>query len=177
MKVRVEQLRDFGPAMSPFNAFLFLQGLETLHVRMERHVKNAQAVTAFLADHPQVRWVNYPTLPDSPYKALAEKYLPRGAGAIFTFGIEGGYEAGRTFLNSLRLFSHLANVGDAKSLAIHPASTTHQQLSEEDMAAGGVTPDMIRLSIGLEDPADLVWDLEQALHASQGRKVAVPAAD
>ncbi|MDH4246334.1 MAG: O-acetylhomoserine aminocarboxypropyltransferase/cysteine synthase [Deltaproteobacteria bacterium] len=170
MKVRVEQLRDIGPCLSPFNAFLLLQGLETLPVRMERHVANAQKVAAFLADHARVGWVNYPTLPKSPYRKLAAKYLPRGAGAVFTFGIKGGYEAGRTFLNALRLFSHLANIGDAKSLAIHPASTTHQQLSEEDMKAGGVTPDMIRLSIGLEDVEDLLWDLEQALSATAGAK-------
>jgi O-acetylhomoserine (thiol)-lyase len=169
MKVRVEALRDLGPALSPFNAFLFLQGLETLHVRMERHVKNAQTVAAFLAAHPRVGWVNYPTLPDSPYRALAARYLPRGAGAIMTFGIKGGYEAGKRFINSMQLFSHLANVGDAKSLVIHPASTTHQQLSEEDMRAGGVGPDMIRLSIGLEDAADLLWDLDQALAASGGK--------
>ena len=177
MKVRVEALRDIGPAMSPFNAFLFLMGLETLHLRMERHVKNTEIVANFLQDHPLVRWVNYPTLADSPYKALAEKYLPGGAGAILTFGVDGGYEAGKKFLNSLRLFSHLANVGDAKSLALHPGSTTHQQLSEEDMAAGGITPDMIRLSVGLEDSEDLIWDLEQALTASQPLRVAVPAAD
>jgi O-acetylhomoserine (thiol)-lyase len=178
MKVRVEQLRDLGPAMSPFNAFLFLQGLETLPVRMERHVANALKMAQFLHDHPAVQYVNYPSLPDSPYKALADTYVPKGAGAIFTFGVKGGYEAGRTFINALRLFSHLANVGDAKSLAIHPASTTHQQLSAEDLAAGGITQDMIRLSIGLEDPADLVWDLEQALHAAQAKvAVAVPAAD
>ena len=176
MKVRVEQLRDLGPAMSPFNAFLFLQGLETLPVRMERHVANARLVAGFLDAHDSVAWVNYPSLPDSPYRALAERYLPKGAGAIFTFGVRGGYESGRRFINSLRLFSHLANVGDAKSLAIHPASTTHQQLSAEDLAAGGIGQDMIRLSIGLEDPADLLWDLEQALHASQQRvAVAVPA--
>jgi len=115
-----------------------------------------------------VEWVSYPTLPGSPYKALADKYLPKGAGAVFTFGVKGGFEAGRRFLNTLTLFSHLANIGDAKSLAIHPASTTHQQLSEEDMRAGGITPDMIRLSIGLEDVDDLIWDLEQALEASKG---------
>ena len=177
MKVRVEALRDIGPAMSPFNAFLFLMGLETLHLRMERHVKNTEIVANFLHDHPLVRWVNYPTLADSPYKSLAEKYLPGGAGAILTFGIDGGYEAGKKFLNALHLFSHLANVGDAKSLALHPGSTTHQQLSEEDMAAGGITPDMIRLSVGLEDSEDLIWDLEEALTASQPLRVAVPAAD
>src|SRR5574341_920840 len=124
MKVRVEALRDLGPAISPFSAFLLLQGLETLHVRMERHVRNAEVVAKFLADHKHVSWVNYPGLSDSPYHALARKYLPRGAGAIMTFGIKGGYQAGRTFINSMQLFSHLANVGDAKSLVIHPASTT-----------------------------------------------------
>jgi O-acetylhomoserine (thiol)-lyase len=177
MKVRVEALRDLGPAMSPFNAFLFLQGLETLHVRMERHVRNAQAVARFLKDRRDVSWVNFPDLADSPYRALAKKYLPRGSGAIMTFGIQGGYEAGRAFINSMQLFSHLANVGDAKSLVIHPASTTHQQLSEADMRAGGITPDMIRLSVGLEDPADLLWDLDQALNVSQQRvQVPVPRA-
>jgi O-acetylhomoserine (thiol)-lyase len=168
MKVRVEALRDLGPAMSPFNAFMFLQGLETLHVRMQRHVENAMAVAKFLAGHSKVSWVNYPSLPNSPYHDLAKKYVPRGAGAIMTFGIKGGYEAGKRFINSMQLFSHLANVGDAKSLVIHPASTTHQQLSEEDMKAGGITPDMIRLSIGLEDINDLLWDLDQALTVSQG---------
>jgi O-acetylhomoserine (thiol)-lyase len=172
MKVRVEALRDLGPAMSPFNAFLFLQGLETLHVRMERHVQNATAVAKFLSEHPLVSWVNYPGLPNSPYRALAAKYLPQGAGAIMTFGIKGGYEAGKRCINAVQLFSHLANVGDAKSLVIHPASTTHQQLSEEDRKAGGVGDDMIRLSIGLEDLDDLLWDLDQALHASQAAKLA-----
>jgi O-acetylhomoserine (thiol)-lyase len=167
MKARVESLRDMGPALSPFNAFLFLQGLETLGVRMERHVANARAVAAFLAEHPAVTWVNYPSLPGNPYHKLAQKYLPLGAGAIFTFGIRGGLEAGRVFIESLQLFSHLANVGDAKSLVIHPASTTHAQLSEEEQRAGGVTPDMIRLSIGLEDVDDLIWDLDQALSRAQ----------
>ena len=174
MKVRVEALRDLGPAMSPFNAFLFLNGLETLPVRMERHVKNAQAVAGFLKDHRAVSWVNFPDLPDSPDHALARKYLPQGSGAIMTFGVKGGYEAGRTFINALELFSHLANVGDAKSLVIHPASTTHQQLNEETMRAGGITPDMVRLSIGLEDPSDLLWDLDQALLASQQRVAVAP---
>jgi O-acetylhomoserine (thiol)-lyase len=167
MKARVESLRDMGPALSPFNAFLFLQGLETLGVRMERHVANARAVAAFLAEHPAVTWVNYPSLPGNPYHRLAQKYLPLGAGAIFTFGIRGGLEAGKAFIESLQLFSHLANVGDAKSLVIHPASTTHAQLSEEEQRAGGVTPDMIRLSIGLEDVDDLIWDLDQALSRAQ----------
>lgn len=167
MKVRVEALRDFGPVLSPFNAFLLLQGLETLHVRMERHVENAQAVAEFLSGHPRVSWVNFPTLADSPFKKLAEKYLPRGAGAVMTFGIKGGFEAGRAFIDGVELFSHLANIGDAKSLVIHPASTTHSQLSEEEMQAGGVTADMIRLSIGLEDIEDILWDLGQALEISE----------
>jgi O-acetylhomoserine (thiol)-lyase len=167
MKARVEGLRDLGPALSPFNAFLFLQGLETLGIRMERHVANTRAVVAFLRQHPAVTWVNYPELPDSPYAALAARYLPRGAGAIFTFGIDGGLQAGRRFIERLQLFSHLANVGDAKSLVIHPASTTHQQLSEAEQRAAGVLPEMIRLSIGLEDVEDLIWDLDQALAAAR----------
>jgi O-acetylhomoserine (thiol)-lyase len=164
MKVRVEALRDMGPALSPFNAFLFLQGLETLGVRMERHVSNAKAVAEFLADNPAVSWVNYPSLPDSPYHRLVQKYLPRGAGAIFTFGIKGGLAAGKKFIETVQIFSHLANVGDAKSLVIHPASTTHAQMTEAEQLSGGVSPDMIRLSIGLEDVEDLIWDLEQALY-------------
>jgi O-acetylhomoserine (thiol)-lyase len=163
MKARVEGLRDLGPALSPFNAFLFLQGVETLGLRMDRHVANAQVVAAFLKEHPGVTWVNYPTLPDSPSYALAQRYLPKGAGAIMTFGIKGGLAAGRRFIERLQLFSHLANVGDAKSLVIHPASTTHQQLSEDEQRAAGVLPEMIRLSIGLEDADDLLWDLDQAL--------------
>jgi O-acetylhomoserine (thiol)-lyase len=163
MKARVEGLRDLGPALSPFNAFLFLQGVETLGLRMERHVSNAKAVASFLNEHANVAWVNYPSLPGSPYAALAERYLPKGAGAVLTFGVKGGLEAGRRFIERLQLFSHLANIGDAKSLVIHPASTTHQQLSEEEQRAGGVLPEMIRLSIGLEDADDLLWDLDQAL--------------
>ncbi len=163
MKARVEGLRDLGPALSPFNAFLFLQGVETLGLRMERHVANARAVAGFLKEHPAVAWVNYPSLPDSRYYALAQRYLPKGAGAIMTFGIKGGLAAGRRFIEQLQLFSHLANVGDAKSLVIHPASTTHQQLSEDEQRAAGVLPEMIRLSIGLEDAEDLLWDLDQAL--------------
>jgi O-acetylhomoserine (thiol)-lyase len=134
---------------------------------MERHVANAQVVASFLIEHPGVTWVNYPSLPDSPSHALAQRYLPKGAGAILTFGIKGGLAAGRRFIERLQLFSHLANVGDAKSLVIHPASTTHQQLSEEEQRAAGVLPEMIRLSIGLEDADDLLWDLDQALAASQ----------
>ncbi len=163
MKARVEGLRDLGPALSPFNAFLFLQGLETLGLRMERHVANTLVVARFLSEHPNVAWVNYPSLPDSPSYALAQRYLPKGAGAILTFGIKGGLEAGKRFIERLQLFSHLANVGDAKSLVIHPASTTHQQLSEAEQRAAGVLPEMIRLSVGLEDSDDLLWDLEQAL--------------
>jgi O-acetylhomoserine (thiol)-lyase len=165
MKARVETLRDYGMTMSPFNAFLFLQGLETLPLRMDRHVANARAVAAYLAEHPQVSWVNYPELRESPYRALATKYLPRGAGSVFTFGIAGGRAAGRTFVEALQLFSHLANVGDAKSLIIHPASTTHAQLSDEERAAAGVTDDMLRISVGLEDADDLLWDLDQAFAA------------
>ena len=174
MKARVEGLRDLGPALSPFNAFLFLQGVETLGLRMERHVANTRAVVEFLQAHPAVTWINYPSLPDSPYFDLAERYLPRGAGAIFTFGVEGGLQAGKRFIESLQLFSHLANVGDAKSLVIHPASTTHQQLSETEQRAGGVLPEMIRLSVGLEDPEDLLWDLDQALAVSQRNLAEAP---
>ncbi len=163
MKARVETLRDMGPALSPFNAFMFLQGLETLGLRMDRHVRNALAVAEFLSGHSGVTWVNYPTLSGSPQFPLAKKYLPKGAGAVFTFGIKGGLQAGRTFIEALQLFSHLANVGDAKSLVIHPASTTHAQLSEQEQREGGVLPEMIRLSIGLEDIEDILWDLDQAL--------------
>jgi len=167
MKARLETLRTFGPALSPFNAFLFLQGLETLPLRMERHCANGLAVARFLKEHPAVAWVNYPGLPDSAYYELAKKYLPRGAGSIFTFGIRGGMEAGVRFIESVQVLSHLANVGDAKSLVIHPASTTHRQLSEEEQIAAGVAPDMIRLSIGLETVDDLLWDIRQALDESQ----------
>ncbi|MGQ9633960.1 MAG: O-acetylhomoserine aminocarboxypropyltransferase/cysteine synthase family protein [Bryobacteraceae bacterium] len=166
IKARVEGLRDMGTCMSPFNAFLFLQGIETLGLRMERHVANALAVAKFLEGHKRVTWVKYPSLPGNPYYALAQKYLPKGAGAVFSFGIKGGYEAGRKFIDSVKLFSHLANVGDARSLVIHPASTTHQQLSAAEQEAAGVTPDMVRLSIGLEDIDDILWDLDQALAAS-----------
>ena len=162
-KARVVLLRDLGPAMSPFNAFLFLQGLETLHLRMERHSRNALAVAEHLNNHPKVAWVNYPGLSCSPEKARADKYLKRGAGAIMGFGIEGGIEAGKKFINSLQLISHLANIGDAKSLAIHPASTTHSQLTPEEQQATGVTPDFIRLSIGIEHIDDILADIDQAL--------------
>ncbi|MCP4395979.1 MAG: O-acetylhomoserine aminocarboxypropyltransferase/cysteine synthase [bacterium] len=163
IKARVTVLRDLGPAMSPFNAFLFLQGLETLHLRMPRHCENTLAVAEYLEKHPKVSWVNYPGLASSPEQDHVKKYLPKGAGAILGFGIKGGIESGKTFINSLQLLSHLANVGDAKSLAIHPASTTHQQLSEEEQAATGVTPDFIRLSIGIEHIDDILDDIGQAL--------------
>jgi O-acetylhomoserine (thiol)-lyase len=162
-KIRVQLLRDTGAAISPFNAFLLLQGLETLSLRVARHVDNAMKIAKYLNDHPQVAWVNYPGLENNKYHELAKKYLPKGAGSIFTFGIRGGLEAAVKFIDSLGIFSLLANVADAKSLVIHPASTTHAQLSPEEQLAAGVTPDQIRLSIGIEDPDDLIWDLEQAL--------------
>jgi len=162
-KARVQLLRDTGAALSPFNAFLFLQGLETLSLRVQRHVDNAKKAAEFLANHPQVNWVNYPGLPGNKYYELAKKYLPKGPGSIFTFGIKGGAEAGKKFIDNLKLFSLLANVGDAKSLAIHPASTTHSQLKGDDLLASGVTPDQVRLSIGIEDIEDILWDLDQAL--------------
>ena len=167
MKARVEGLRDFGPALSPFNSFLFLQGLETLKLRMECHSRNALAVAEFLQSHPRVSWVNYPALPGSAYRSLAERYLPKGAGGVLTFGIKGGLDAGQRFIEALQVFSHLANVGDAKSLVIHPASTTHQQLSDEQQLAAGITKDLVRLSAGIEDIEDILWDLDQALAASQ----------
>jgi O-acetylhomoserine (thiol)-lyase len=163
IKARVTLLRDLGPAMSPFNAFLFLQGLETIHLRLPRHSENALAVAQYLRKHPKVAWVNYPGLESSPEKERVKKYLPKGAGAILGFGIQGGVEAGKKFINSLELVSHLANVGDAKTLAIQPAATTHQQLSPEEQLATGVTPDFIRLSIGLEHIDDILKDIEQAL--------------
>jgi O-acetylhomoserine (thiol)-lyase len=168
MKARAVTLRDTGAALSPFNAFLLIQGLETLSVRMERHVQNAQAVAEFLSQHPRVAWVAYAGLPDNPYHALARKYTPKGPGAIFTFGIAAKNPrlAGKEFIESLHLFSHLANVGDVRSLVIHPASTTHQQLSDAELAAAGVDAGMIRLSIGLETTEDLIWDLDQALLAT-----------
>jgi O-acetylhomoserine (thiol)-lyase len=163
IKARVTLLRDLGPALSPFNSFLFLQGLETLHLRLPRHAENALAVARHLQKHPKVSWVNYPGLDNSPEKDRVKKYLPHGAGAIIGFGIKGGIEAGKKFINSLQLISHLANVGDAKSLAIHPASTTHQQLSVEEQVATGVTADFIRLSIGIEHVDDVIADIDQAL--------------
>jgi len=163
IKARVTLLRDLGPAVSPFNSFLFLQGLETLHLRMPRHSENALAAAKYLKKHPKVSWINYPGLDDSPQKERVKKYLPKGAGAILGFGIKGGLEAGKKFIDSLELISHLANVGDAKSLAIHPATTTHQQLSSEEQLATGVTPDFVRLSIGIEHIEDIIADIEQAL--------------
>ncbi|MDQ6423323.1 homocysteine synthase [Paenibacillus sp. LHD-117] len=171
IKARVQLLRDMGAALSPFNSFLLLQGLETLHLRMERHSANALAVAQFLETHEAIEWVNYPGLSSHPSYDLAQKYLPNGQGAILTFGIKGGTEAGKRIINAVTLFSHLANVGDSKSLIIHPASTTHQQLSQEEQAEAGVAPGMIRLSIGTEGIADIIADLKQAIEASQ----AVPA--
>lgn len=167
IKMRVQLLRDMGAALAPFNSFLFLQGLETLHLRMERHSSNAIAVAKFLESHPAVEWVNYAGLPSHPSYELGQRYLPNGQGAIMTFGIKGGTEAGKKVINAVKLFSHLANVGDSKSLIIHPASTTHQQLSESEQAAAGVQPGMIRLSVGTEGIQDIINDLDQALASSQ----------
>lgn len=164
-KARTQLLRDFGACLSPFNAFLLLQGIETLSLRMDRHVDNAKKVAEFLSNHPEVSWVSYPGLENSPYHELTKKYLPKGAGAIMSFGIKGGLAAGKKFIDSLNVFSHLANVGDAKSLVIHPASTTHSQLSEEAQLKAGVSPDLVRLSVGLESIEDLLADLDQALKA------------
>ena len=162
-KLLAQYLRDTGACLSAQSAFNLLIGLETLSLRIERHVKNTKKITEFLNDHPQVAWVNYPGLKDNKYYELGQKYLPNGAGSIFTFGIKGGLEAGIKFIESLQIFSHLANVADAKSLVIHPASTTHAQLNEEEQKLAGVTPDMIRISVGIEDVDDLIWDLNQAL--------------
>jgi len=166
IKCRVEGLRDIGPSLSPFNSFLFLQGIETLGMRMDRHLSNALAVAQFLEKHPRVSWVKYPSLPSSPYHALAAKYTPKGAGAVFGFGIKSGYEGAKKFVNALKLFSHLANVGDVRSLVIQPAATTHQQLNTDQQQAAGVTPDLVRLSIGIEDLDDILFDIDQALSAS-----------
>jgi O-acetylhomoserine (thiol)-lyase len=162
MKLRAESLRDLGAALSPFNAFLFLQGLETLSLRMERHVENAQAVAAFLESHELASNVTYPGLPGSSYRPLVEKYLPRGAGAVFSFDCAGGREGGQQLIRNLTLWSHLANVGDSKSLVIHPASTTHRQLGDSELEAAGIRPGTIRLSVGTESVDDLIWDLDQA---------------
>jgi O-acetylhomoserine (thiol)-lyase len=166
LKARVQMLRDLGISASPFNSWLTVQGIETLSLRMQRHVSNAHKVAEFLQEHSQVAWVSYPGLAGHPSFERARRYLPEGAGAILTFGVKGGRAAGQRFIDSLKLFSHVANVGDAKSLAIHPASTTHSQLSDEEMRGAGVTPDMVRLSVGLEDVEDLFWDLDQALAAA-----------
>ena len=167
MKARCETLRTLGPTLSPFNSFLFLQGLETLPVRMDRHCENTVAVANFLNEHPEVAWVNYPSLPDNKYHDLAQKYMPKGASAVLTFGVKGGLEAGEKFIENVEFMSHLANIGDAKSLVIHPASTTHRQLSEDELLGAGVTPDMIRLSVGLETKDDILWDLDQSLAAAK----------
>lgn len=166
-RARAEGLRDFGASMSPQNAFYLLLGLETLPIRMERHVANAQAVAEFLDGAPEVEWVSYPTLESHPDHVRAQKMLPKGPGAIFSFGIKGGRDAGRKFIEAVRVFSHLANVGDAKSLVIHPGSTTHQQMSAKDLEAAGISEDLIRLSVGMESIEDLIGDLQRALRASQ----------
>ena len=167
LKARFSLLRLMGQSMSPFNAFLFLQGMETLHLRMPRHCANALAVARFLSGHKQVPWVNYPGLPQSPYKKLARKYLPKGAGAMIGFGIKGGARAGKKFIESLQMVQHLANIGDTMTLAIHPATTTHSQLNEKEQAACGVTPDFIRLAIGIEHEDDIISDIGNALRQSQ----------
>jgi O-acetylhomoserine (thiol)-lyase len=172
LKARVQGLRDTGGCLSPFNAFLFLQGAETLHLRMERHSQNSLEVARFLEGHSDIEWVNYPGLESSKYYGLAQKYLKDGAGALITFGIRGGYEAGKTFINSLKLFSLLANIGDAKSLVIHPASTTHSQLSKEEQRATGVTPELVRLSVGIEDVRDIINDLDRALKLTREQTAA-----
>ena len=175
IKVRVEGLRDFGPCVSPFNSFLFIQGIETLPERMERHSSNALAVARWLEKRAGVNWVKYPGLESSRYRALAQKYMPKGQGSIVTFGIKGGVEAGKKLIDSAKIFSHLANLGDAKSLIIHPASTTHQQLNDEQQLEAGVTKDLVRLSVGIEDLDDLIWDLDQAIEASQATGAAQTA--
>jgi O-acetylhomoserine (thiol)-lyase len=172
LKARIQGLRDTGAALSPFNAFLLLQGIETLHLRMERHSQNALAVARHLEQHPGVEWVNYPGLESSRYHARAKKYMPAGQSSLVTFGIKGGYEAGKKLIDSLKLFSLLANIGDAKSLVIHPASTTHQQLSAEEQAATGVTPELVRLSVGIEDIRDILADLDQAIEVANGHAFA-----
>lgn len=163
IKARVQLLRDIGACLSPFNSFLILQGIETLSLRIEKHIENTKKIVDYLDNHKKVKWVNYPSMKGNKYKELADKYLPKGAGSIFTFGIQGGIEAGKEFIKNLEIFSHLANVADVRSLVIHPASTTHNQLSREDKIKAGVTDDMIRLSIGIEDVNDLIDDISQAL--------------
>jgi O-acetylhomoserine (thiol)-lyase len=171
LKCRIQGLRDTGAALSPFNSFLLLQGIETLHLRLERHSENALKVAQWLEGHPGVEWVNYPGLPSSKFYARAQKYLPDGQGALVTFGIKGGYEAGKTLIDSLKLFSLVANIGDVKSLVIHPASTTHQQLTVGEQAATGVTPELVRLSVGIEDIRDILADLEQAIAKTTSREL------
>ena len=166
MKARMEYLRTMGPSMSPFNAFNFLQGLETLHVRMERHVENAMTVARYLQEHERVSWVNYPGMPENKYYELGQKYMPRGCSSLMSFGIKGGMEAGIRFIENVEVLSHLANIGDAKTLVIHPASTTHRQLNEEQQIAAGVGPDLIRLSVGIEHADDIIADIAQALEKS-----------
>jgi O-acetylhomoserine (thiol)-lyase len=163
MKARMEIMRTFGPALSPMNAWLLLQGLESLHVRMDRHCANALAVAQFLKNHPRVAWVNYPGLPESKHYALAKKYLPKGASGLLNFGVKGGAKAGERFIEAAQFMSHLANIGDAKTLVIHPASTTHRQMSDEEQAKAGVSPDMVRMSVGIESLDDILWDIDQAL--------------
>jgi O-acetylhomoserine (thiol)-lyase len=167
IKVRVEGLRDFGPCISPFNSFLFIQGIETLGMRMDRHSGNALKIAEWLEKHSAISWVKYPGLKSSPYHAAAQKYMPKGQGSIVTFGIKGGLEAGKKLIDSMKIFSHLANLGDAKSLIIHPASTTHQQLDDKQQLDAGVTKDLVRISVGIEDVDDLMWDLDQAIASSQ----------
>jgi O-acetylhomoserine (thiol)-lyase len=163
---RVLGLRDLGPAMSPFNAFLFINGIETLSLRMQRHCDNTQAVAEWLSKHDKVGWVSYPGLPNDKYHALAKKYVPKGCGAVLTFGLKGGYDAGVKLVSNVKLFSHLANIGDTRSLIIHPASTTHKQLSDAQKVEAGAGPDVVRLSVGIEDVADIIADLEEALEAA-----------
>ena len=166
MKARMEIMRTFGPTLPPLNAWLLLQGLESLHVRMDRHCANALAVAQFLKNHPRVAWVNYPGLPDSKYYALAKKYLPKGASGLLNFGVKGGAKAGERFIEAAQFMSHLANIGDAKTLVIHPASTTHRQMSDDEQLKAGVQPDMVRMSVGIESLDDILWDIDQALSAS-----------
>ena len=175
LKCRVQGLRDTGAALSPFNSFLLLQGAETIHLRLERHSENALKVANYLETHPGVEWVNYPGLESSKYYARANKYLPNGKGALLTFGIKGGYDAGRKLIDSVKLFSHVANIGDAKSLIIHPSSTTHQQLSAAEQLDTGVTPELVRLSVGIEDVRDIIADLAQAIEAANGTTHTQPA--
>ena len=175
MRCKTVGLRDIGPCLSPFNAFMLLTGVETLPLRMQRHVENARTVAIWLAEHPAVAWVSYPGLPDSPHRALAERYMPRGTGAVFTFGLVGGYEMGVRVVEACELLSHLANIGDTRSLIIHPASTTHRQLDEEQLRKAGAGPEVVRLSIGLETAADIVADLDQALRAAASTTTASAA--